>query len=212
MEEEFPAALTTHSPSPPAAANSPRSDEGDAVPTTTAPIWSAGDEAAAVADYCAELADFQVYELMRHFAKATRAITLYDTQACLNTLDKLPPVHQRTPWVMAMVGRAHYERTEYASVSVLSHFQAYIFTSTDVRVYSNMVAPHRPNARFSPCARSNRIACGIWKSIRRSCGICRSLCSFLSLRRSCSPSMRARHRHGLRWGTPFRPRRSGRRR
>jgi anaphase-promoting complex subunit 3 len=104
------------SPSPPPNAPSPPSETSP--PPPAAPVWTPADEAAAIADYCAALAEHAVYELTRHFAKATRAMALYDTQTCLDALDKLPAVHQRTPWVMAMVGKAHYERTEYAAVRI----------------------------------------------------------------------------------------------
>ena len=41
---------------------------------------------------------------------------MYNTALCMEELDKLPHVHQRSPYVMAMVGKAHYERTDYTSV------------------------------------------------------------------------------------------------
>jgi len=68
--------------------------------------------------YEIELADQYIYDLMRLFASATRALAVYDTQLCLDELEKLPHIHQRSAFVMAMVGRAHYERTDYASVRV----------------------------------------------------------------------------------------------
>jgi len=53
---------------------------------------------------------------MRLFASATRALAMYNTALCMEELDKLPHVHQRSPYVMVMVGKAHYERTDYTSV------------------------------------------------------------------------------------------------
>ena len=41
---------------------------------------------------------------------------MYNTALCMEELDKLPHVHQRSSYVMAMVGKAHYERTDYTSV------------------------------------------------------------------------------------------------
>jgi anaphase-promoting complex subunit 3 len=79
-------------------------------------------------EYCSACADHYVYELVRTFAKATRALALYDTQACLDILDTLPTAHQRSPWVMSMVGKAHYEKTEYAAVSILAYLPS--LTST----------------------------------------------------------------------------------
>lgn len=64
-----------------------------------------------------QLADHAIYSLMRTFASATRALAMYDCRACLEELEKLPPTHQRSAWVMSMVGKAHYELGEYAAVS-----------------------------------------------------------------------------------------------
>lgn len=62
-----------------------------------------------------ECADFELYSLMRRFARATRALARYDCLTCLAALDELPHVHQQSPWVLAMVGKAHYERQDYAA-------------------------------------------------------------------------------------------------
>jgi anaphase-promoting complex subunit 3 len=101
----------THSQSPQSIAQSPRSD------TSPAPSnWTASHEQAAQEAYEEELADQYIYDLMRLFASATRALAMYNTALCMEELDKLPHVHQRSPYVMAMVGKAHYERTDYTSV------------------------------------------------------------------------------------------------
>ena len=81
-------------------------------------------------EYCSALAEHYIFELMRTFARATRALALYDTQTCLDLLDTLPSVHQRSPWVMAMVGKAHYEKTEYASVRGLLSLAVYVLQLT----------------------------------------------------------------------------------
>lgn len=78
--------------------------------------WTTANEQAAHEAYESELADQYIYDLMRHFASATRALSLYDCSKCISELEKLPHVHQRSAGVLAMVGRAHYERQEYASV------------------------------------------------------------------------------------------------
>ncbi|EEB87796.1 hypothetical protein MPER_14710, partial [Moniliophthora perniciosa FA553] len=52
---------------------------------------------------------------MRLFARATRALTMYDSAKCLTELEELPSIHQQTPWVLAMVGRAHYEKADYVA-------------------------------------------------------------------------------------------------
>jgi anaphase-promoting complex subunit 3 len=56
-----------------------------------------------------------VYDLMRQFADAARALALYECDACLGALDRLPAVQQRSAGVMALVGRAHYAKTEYVA-------------------------------------------------------------------------------------------------
>jgi len=63
-----------------------------------------------------EVAEQYIYDLMRCFARATRALFMYDSQKCLSELEQLPNEHQQTPWVLAMVGKAHYEKADYSSV------------------------------------------------------------------------------------------------
>lgn len=63
--------------------------------------------------YEMELADCAIYNLMRTCATATRALAMYECRACLEALERLPVEHQRSAWVMAMVGKAHYEMGEY---------------------------------------------------------------------------------------------------
>lgn len=67
--------------------------------------------------YDIELADHYIYELTRSFARATKALALYDSQKCISELESMPHVHQQSPWVLAMVGKAHYEKADYNSVS-----------------------------------------------------------------------------------------------
>lgn len=114
-DDAFPGGEVAYSPSPPSIAHSPRSE------TSPAPSnWTAAHEQAAQEAYELELAEQYLYELIRRFASATRALAMYDCRKCLEELEKLPFVHQQSPWVLAMVGRAHYERLEYASVRVVS--------------------------------------------------------------------------------------------
>jgi anaphase-promoting complex subunit 3 len=94
-------------------------------PETNARPWTAEDEAAASAEYGAALAEYEVYDLMRQFARAMRALALYDTRGCLNALGELPPLHQRTPWVMSLFGKAHYERTEYSAVRTVLYLSSW---------------------------------------------------------------------------------------
>ncbi|KAF9009424.1 hypothetical protein BDQ17DRAFT_1397732 [Cyathus striatus] len=97
-------------PSPPSAALSPHS-EASPSPSN----WTSVQEQLAQEEYESDLADYYIYDLIRKFASATRALAMYDCQKCLDELEQLPHVHQNTPWVLAMVGRAHYEKQDYAS-------------------------------------------------------------------------------------------------
>lgn len=99
------------SPSPPPIAHSPISEVSGA-PSN----WTTAHEQAAQEAYEIEVADQYIYELMRLFASATRALALFDCSKCISVLEKLPHVHQRSAGVLAMVGRAHYERLEYSAV------------------------------------------------------------------------------------------------
>jgi anaphase-promoting complex subunit 3 len=115
MDEDVTAPLSevTYSPSPPSIAQSPRSE------TSPSPSnWTSAHEQAAQEAFEAELADLYLYDLMRRFASATRALAVYDCQKCLFELEQLPHVHQQSPWVLAMVGRAHYEKLDYVSVCI----------------------------------------------------------------------------------------------
>ena len=67
-------------------------------------------------DYAMEIAECIVYNTMRSCARAFRAFADYDLQRCLDELEGLDAVQQRTPWVMALVGRAEYEKGDYAAV------------------------------------------------------------------------------------------------
>ncbi|KAF9466329.1 hypothetical protein BDZ94DRAFT_1187704 [Collybia nuda] len=99
-----------YSQSPPSVAHSPRSEVSPS-PSN----WTSAHEQAAQDEYEAELADHYIYNLTRCFASATRALAVYDCQKCLDELEQLPHAHQRTPWVLALVGRAHYEKLDFAS-------------------------------------------------------------------------------------------------
>ena len=112
------------STSPASNAQSPHSD------TSPAPSnWTPAHERAAQEAYEQEMADYYIYDLMRRFARATRAMSIYDCHSCLTELEHMPSVHQQSSWVLSMVGRAHYERLEYASVRHL--FAASFHASPD---------------------------------------------------------------------------------
>lgn len=109
MDEDVPVP-----PQPPLVASTPQSPLG-------APPPGARTEAldqAARETHQQEMAEWVIYDLMRMCASAARALALYDCKGCLEELEKLPRNHQRSAWVMAMVGKAHYELSEYSAVSV----------------------------------------------------------------------------------------------
>lgn len=87
----------------------------EASPPPSAPL-SAEQEQAAQDAYEAERADFQVYQVMRKFASAIRAMALYECRVCLDELEALPAQHKRSASVMAMLGKAHYELGQYPEV------------------------------------------------------------------------------------------------
>ncbi|KAJ6496520.1 hypothetical protein C8R47DRAFT_1114393 [Mycena vitilis] len=143
MDEDFQAA---YSPSPPPIAHSPRSE------TSPSPSnWTSGHEQAAHEAYEWELAEQYLYDLVRRFATATRALSLYDSPKCLAELEKLPYVHQTTPWVLAMIGRAHYEQLEYSKAErafkSLRSLEPYRLL--DLEVYSTLLWHLQRNVELS---------------------------------------------------------------
>ncbi|KAK0210591.1 hypothetical protein DFS33DRAFT_1294196 [Desarmillaria ectypa] len=105
-EDDAYAGEVGYSPSPPPNAHSPRSERSP----SPGPWTSTTQDA-----YEMELADNYVYDLMRQFAIATRALTLFDSARCLDELMQLPEEHQKTPWVLSLIGRAHYEKADYGA-------------------------------------------------------------------------------------------------
>ncbi|KAH8833541.1 hypothetical protein DL96DRAFT_1577418 [Flagelloscypha sp. PMI_526] len=88
-----------------------------------------------------EQADSYIYELLRRFAKAARSLAHYQCQECIDELSDLPPRHQQSPYVLVLVGRAHYEKLDYSSaerafqgVRSLDPFRLW-----DMEVYSTLL-------------------------------------------------------------------------
>jgi len=106
-----PISEVAYSTSPPSAALSHRSEISPS-PSN----WTAAQEQQAQEEYEVELAEHYLYNLIRRFASAARALAMYDCQTCLAELGQLPHVHQNSAWVLSMVGRVHYEKQDYASV------------------------------------------------------------------------------------------------
>ncbi|KAF9476333.1 TPR-like protein [Pholiota conissans] len=97
-------------PSPPSAALTPRSEVSPS-PST----WTSAQEQLAQEEFESEQAEHYLYELVRRFARAARALSLYECKECLDELEQLPHVHQHSCTVIAMVGRAHYEQQDFPS-------------------------------------------------------------------------------------------------
>ncbi|KAI8998827.1 protein prenylyltransferase [Trametes punicea] len=133
----------------------PTSPTGQSAPSETSPLspgaWTAEQERAAEEAYQTELAEYQIYDVMRRFASATRAMALYDCRLCLDELEKLPPQHQRSASVMAMVGKAHYELGQYPAaerafeaVRILEPYRLW-----DMEVYSTLLWHLQKNIKLS---------------------------------------------------------------
>ena len=96
----------------------PTFDEGNPTPAPLSRTRSLDDASTRRQsdDRAMEIAECIVYNTIRSCARAFRAFASYDLQKCLNELEELDAVQQRTPWVMALVGRAEYEKGDYAAV------------------------------------------------------------------------------------------------
>ncbi|KZT11471.1 TPR-like protein [Laetiporus sulphureus 93-53] len=112
---------------------------------------SSTNEEGAQETYDAELADFQLYELMRMFARAARAMALYDCRTCLDELEKLPMSQKWSAWVMAMVGKAHYELGEYVAAErafeAVRNLEPYRLW--DMEVFSTLLWHRQENVKLS---------------------------------------------------------------
>ncbi|KXN82599.1 hypothetical protein AN958_02450 [Leucoagaricus sp. SymC.cos] len=135
-DDPFSGGDTNYLPSPPPAPHSPH-PEAPSSPTA----WSAAQEQHAQEIYENELAEYYIYDLIRRFATATRALAMYDCRKCLHELNQLPSPHQNTQWVLAMVGRAHFEQQDYSSaeralktVRVLEPYRLW-----DMEIYSTLL-------------------------------------------------------------------------
>lgn len=134
------------STSPTSNAQSPPSE------TSPAPSnWTAAHELAAQEVYDSEMADQYIYDLLRRFARATRALSKYDCYSCLMELDQIPLAHQQSSWVLAMVGRAHYERLEYAPAERAFRAARALepYRLADMEVYSTLLWHLQQNVQLS---------------------------------------------------------------
>lgn len=136
-----------------ASSTSPTSN-AQSPPSETSPApsnWTAAHELAAQEAYDSEMADQYVYDLLRRFARATRALSKYDCYSCLMELDQIPLAHQQSSWVLAMVGRAHYERLEYASAERAFRAARALepYRLGDMEVYSTLLWHLQQNVQLS---------------------------------------------------------------
>ncbi|KAI0670581.1 protein prenylyltransferase [Trametes maxima] len=113
--------------------------------------WTAEQERAAEEAFQVELAEYQIYDVMRRFASAARAMALYDCRLCLEELEALPPQHQRSASVMAMAGKAHYELGQYPEAE--RAFEAVRalepYRTSDMEVYSTLLWHLQRHIRLS---------------------------------------------------------------
>ncbi|KAI6036552.1 TPR-like protein [Pisolithus microcarpus] len=113
--------------------------------------WTSADEQAAQEAFEVELAAYYIYDLMRHFAKATRALSVYDCYTCLTEIGQMPALHQQSSWVLAMAGRAYYERLEYASAERAFRAARDLepYRLDDMEVYSTLLWHLQRNVHLS---------------------------------------------------------------
>lgn len=136
-----------------ASSTSPTSN-AQSPPSETSPApsnWTAAHELAAQEAYDSGMADQYIYDLLRRFARATRALSKYDCYSCLMELDQIPLAHQQSSWVLAMVGRAHYERLEYASAERAFRAARALepYRLGDMEVYSTLLWHLQQNVQLS---------------------------------------------------------------
>lgn len=136
-----------------ASSTSPTSN-AQSPPSETSPApsnWTAAHELAAQEAYDSEMADQYIYDLLRRFARATQALSKYDCYSCLMELDQIPLAHQQSSWVLAMVGRAHYERLEYASAERAFRAARALepYRLGDMEVYSTLLWHLQQNVQLS---------------------------------------------------------------
>jgi len=97
------------------------------------------------------MADYTIWKLTHTFAVATKALSVYDCRTCLEVLDELPVSHQRSAWVMAMVGKAHYELGEYTAAQrafeAVRNLEPY--RVWDMEVYSTLMWHLRRSVQLS---------------------------------------------------------------
>ncbi|KAI0708978.1 protein prenylyltransferase [Earliella scabrosa] len=113
--------------------------------------WTVEEEQAAQEAYELELADYHIYEVMRKFASAARAMALYDCRLCIAELESLPDQHKRSASVMAMLGKAHYELGQYPEAERAFEAARNLepYRLWDMEVYSTLLWHLQRNVKLS---------------------------------------------------------------
>ncbi|KAH9946284.1 protein prenylyltransferase [Epithele typhae] len=102
-------------------------------------------------EYEMEVAECEIYDVMRNFARATLAMSLYDCRQCLEELEALPAQHKRSASVMAMLGKAHYELGQYPEAERAFEAARNLepYRLWDMEVYSTLLWHLQRNVRLS---------------------------------------------------------------
>ncbi|KAF9050654.1 TPR-like protein [Hymenopellis radicata] len=142
-EDDAYAAEAAYSPSPPNA-QSPRSDR-----SLSPGPW--GSPAAVQEAYEIELAEHYIYDIMRRYATATRALTVYDSDLCISEIQQLSEDDQSTPWSLSLRGRAEYEKADYihAEKTFKALRIAEPYRLWDMEVYSTLLWYLQRNVELS---------------------------------------------------------------
>ncbi|KZV92867.1 TPR-like protein [Exidia glandulosa HHB12029] len=98
-----------------------------------------------------QAADDYIYELMRVFARATRAMAQYKCMQVIQELELLPQEQQNSPSGLVLIARANYEMVDYAKAERV--FQAVRslepYRIWDMEVYSTLLWHLRRNVQLS---------------------------------------------------------------
>ncbi|KAL1946400.1 hypothetical protein VTO73DRAFT_15527 [Trametes versicolor] len=94
-------------------------------------------ERAAKEAYDTEVADYQIYDVMRKFASSVRALALYDCRFCLSELEKLPHQHYE-------LGQYPPAERAFEAVRIVEPYRLW-----DMEVYSTLLWHLQRNIRLS---------------------------------------------------------------
>ncbi|KIY66286.1 TPR-like protein [Cylindrobasidium torrendii FP15055 ss-10] len=123
-EEEMPGE-PAYSPSPPNA-QSPPSERSQSPAHDT---------------YDLEVADWTIYDLMRRFAHAARALAVYDLDVCIQHVQAMTDSDRLSPYALSVAGRALFEKCEYAKAEKIYRQLRTVdpYRMWDMDVYSTLL-------------------------------------------------------------------------